>query len=124
VEEIAEGTRFLIDGQVFTYVGDGEDAAGQPVAHLRGGDSDSLEEYPRDALQSLERAESVRPFRARDSTPRAARSRSCSHARRAYPRPGTPTRGWTVCTDRNTGPLAEQARNRNGISAAVTAPGG
>jgi hypothetical protein len=56
VEEIAEGTRFVIDGQVFTYIGDGEDAAGQPVAHLRGGDSDSLEEYPKDALQSLERA--------------------------------------------------------------------
>ncbi len=56
VEEIAEGTRFVIDGQVFTYIGDGEDAAGQPVAHLRGGDSDSLEEYPKDALQNLERA--------------------------------------------------------------------
>jgi len=56
VEEIAEGTRFVIDGQVFTYIGDGEDAAGRPVAHLRGGDSDSLEEYPKDALQSLERA--------------------------------------------------------------------
>jgi len=56
VEEIAEGTRFVIDGQVFTYIGDGEDAAGQPVAHLRGGDADSLEEYPKDALQNLERA--------------------------------------------------------------------
>jgi hypothetical protein len=46
----------VIDGQVFTYIGDGEDASGQPVAHLRGGDSDSLEEYPKAALQSLERA--------------------------------------------------------------------
>lgn len=56
MEEITEGTRFVIDGQVFTYIGDGEDASGQPVAHLRGGDSDSLEEYPKDALQNLERA--------------------------------------------------------------------
>ena len=28
MEEIAEGTRFVIDGQVFTYIGDGEDAIG------------------------------------------------------------------------------------------------
>ena len=74
MEEIAEGTRFVIDGQVFTYIGDGEDAAGQPVAHLRGGDSDSLEEYPKEALQE----------------PRAR----LSHGPVApYPRPGIPTRG-------------------------------
>src|SRR6478735_6051507 len=41
-----------------------------------------------------------------------------------YGCPGTPTRGCTGVTDRNTGPFAEHARNLNGIWAAVTAPGG
>jgi hypothetical protein len=52
---IEEGTQFRLNGQVYTYIGDGEDALGQPVAHLRSADSDDLEEVPLDALAALER---------------------------------------------------------------------
>ena len=98
MEEIAEGTRFVIDGQVFTYIGDGEDADGQPVAHLRGGDSDSLEEYPKDALQNLERACVMggRPT-GRESRPEAAPSAPKETPAPWSSRPGTGTGSQLRC---------------------------
>ena len=66
-----------------------------------------------------------RPRRRARRPPCRRRWRRPSPTRRApHWMPGNPTRGCTTCTDRNAGPAAEHARKRNGIWAAVKAPGG
>jgi hypothetical protein len=48
--------RYVVDGQVYTLIGEGEDAAGNPVIHLRAEEGDDLLEMPQSALHNLERA--------------------------------------------------------------------
>jgi hypothetical protein len=48
--------RYLVNGKVYTVIGDGEDAAGNPVVHLRAEDDDDLLEMPQSNLYNLERA--------------------------------------------------------------------
>ncbi|HET7428563.1 MAG TPA: hypothetical protein VFJ66_03870 [Gaiellales bacterium] len=48
--------RFLVDGKVYSLIGEGEDAAGNPVIHLRGEEDDDLLEMPQSAIHNLERA--------------------------------------------------------------------
>jgi len=48
--------RFVVDGKVYTLIGDGEDAAGNPVVHLRAEEDDDLLELPQSAIHNLERA--------------------------------------------------------------------
>jgi hypothetical protein len=48
--------RFLVDGKVYSLIGQGEDAAGNAVIHLRGEKDDDLIEMPQSALHNLERA--------------------------------------------------------------------
>jgi hypothetical protein len=48
--------RFVVDGKVYSMIGEGEDAAGNPVVHLRAEDDDDLLEMPQSAVDKLERA--------------------------------------------------------------------
>jgi hypothetical protein len=48
--------RYLVDGKVYTLIGEGEDAAGNPTAHLRAEEDDELLEMPQSNLHNLERA--------------------------------------------------------------------
>ena len=48
--------RYLVDGKVYAVIGEGEDAAGNPVVHLRAEDDDDLLEMPQSAVDRLERA--------------------------------------------------------------------
>jgi len=48
--------RYLVDGKIYAVIGEGEDAAGNPVVHLRAEDDDDLLEMPQSAVANLERA--------------------------------------------------------------------
>ena len=48
--------RFVVEGKVYSLIGEGEDAAGNPVIHLRGEEDDDLLEMPQSAINNLERA--------------------------------------------------------------------
>jgi hypothetical protein len=48
--------RFIVEGKVYSLIGEGEDAAGNPVIHLRSEEDDDLLEMPQSAIHNLERA--------------------------------------------------------------------
>lgn len=58
MSEMDTGTMARLNGRVYEYIGRGEDAAGNTVAHLRPKDATDVEEFPLEALDGLERVSS------------------------------------------------------------------